>query len=52
MREEITRSQCFFITLRYFATENNLEDLKFMRVTSQPTGINVPETFLRQTETK
>jgi hypothetical protein len=52
MRKEITHSQRFFIALSYLVTGNNLEDLKFMRVTSQSTGINVPETCLLQTETK
>lgn len=52
MREDKTHSQRFFITLRYLATENNLEDLKFITVASQSTGINVLEMCLLQTETK
>lgn len=43
MREEITHSQRFFFTLRYLATGNNLEDLKFIRFTSEFTGIIFPK---------
>jgi len=35
------------MTPRYLATGNNNEDLKFLRVTSQSTGIIVLETWLR-----
>jgi len=39
-------SQHVFITLRYLATGNNVEDLKLLKVTSQSTGIIVLETCL------
>jgi hypothetical protein len=46
MREAATHSQRLSITLRYFATDDNSEDLKFVRVTSQLTGTVVLETCL------
>jgi len=45
MRDVVTHSQRLSITPRHLATENNFGNLKFMRVTSQSTGINVVETF-------
>jgi hypothetical protein len=55
MWEAVTYSQRLSITLRCLATGNNFEDLKFIRVTSQSTGIIVQETCLllgRQTVTE
>jgi hypothetical protein len=55
MQEAVTNTQHLSIMLCYFANGNNLEDLKFVRVTSQSTGITVLETCLlldRQTVTE
>jgi hypothetical protein len=46
MRDAVTHSQRLFITLRYLATGNNFEDLKFVSVISQSTRIIVLETCL------
>jgi len=43
MREAIIFSQHLFIMLHYLATGNNFEDLKFVQVASQSTGIVVLE---------
>jgi len=45
MREAVTHGQRSSMTPRYLATGNNNEDLKFLRVTSQSTGIIVLETW-------
>jgi hypothetical protein len=42
MREAV--SQCLSIALRYLATGNSFEDLKFLGVTCQSVGITVLET--------
>ena len=39
-------ASAFIITLRYLATDDNSEDLKFVRITSQSTGIIVLEMCL------
>ena len=55
MQEAVTNAQHLSIMLCYFANGNNFEDLKFIRVTSQSTGITVLETCLlldRQTVTE
>ena len=44
--QEVTNTQHLSIMLCYFANGNNFEDLKFIRVTSQSTGITVLETCL------
>jgi len=46
MREAVTHNQRLSMAPRYLATGNNNEDLKFLRVTSQSTGIIVLETWL------
>ena len=53
--EEVTLSQCSYITLGYSAKGNAFDDLKSIRVTSQSTGIIVLEIcilFGRQTITE
>jgi hypothetical protein len=55
LKEEVTLSQRSSITLGYSAKGNAFEDLKFIRGTSQATGIIVQETCLlfgRQTITE
>jgi len=46
MREEVILSQHLFTMLHYLATGNNFEDLKFVQVTTQSTGIVVLEMCL------
>jgi hypothetical protein len=46
MREAVIFSQHLFIMPHYLATGNNFEDLKFIQVTSQSTGIVVLEICL------
>jgi len=46
MWEAVTQSQRLSITLRYLDTGNDLADMKFIRVTSQSTGIIMQETCL------
>jgi len=55
MQEAVTNTQHLLVMLCYCANGNNFEDLKFIRVTSQSTGITVLGTCLlldRQTVTK
>jgi hypothetical protein len=46
MHEAVTHTQHLSITLYYFANGNNFEDLKFVWVTSQSTGITLLETCI------
>jgi hypothetical protein len=54
MRRAVNHSQRLSISLRYLATENNFEGLKFIMVKSEQIGIIALETCLllgRQTVT-
>ena len=46
MREAVTHSQRLSIMLRYLATDDNSEDLKFVRITLKSTEIIVLEMCL------
>jgi len=55
MQEAVTNTEHLSVMLCDFANGNNFEDLKFIRVTSQSTGITLLETCLlleRQTVTE
>ena len=51
MQEAVIHTQHLSITLGYFATGNNFEDLKFIRVTSQTAGIIVLENVFTAQQT-